>query len=156
MILELLQDLDLSQPVALLDLESKLYPLLARFGGDPVVAAVIDAAHEDPEVYARTLALAATSPAGLQRSSQPVQVTLFGGSEVEVATPYFLAAGLGRRRTRATAAGSRPGPPRRPGKAGGFYPILNDLGILNRVSPTWPARSLDWSPPAHLCDRFAT
>ena len=47
MILELLQDLDLSQPVALLDLESKLYPLLARFGGDPVVAAVIECVDRD-------------------------------------------------------------------------------------------------------------
>ena len=138
MILELLQGLDLSQPAALLDLESKLYPLLARFGGDPVVAAVIDAAHEDPEVCSRTLALAATSPAGLQRSSQPVRVTLFGGTEVEVATPYFLK----RRPRRKTSKGNGGGPQAKSaakarGKAGnGFYPILNDLGILNRVSPT--------------------
>ena len=138
MILELLQDLDLSEPVALLDLESKLYPLLARFGGDPVVAAVIDAAHEDPEVYARTLALAATSPAGLQRSSQPVRVTLFGGSEVEVATPYFLKRRPRKKANKGNGGGlqARSASKAR-GKAGnGFYPILNDLGILNRISPT--------------------
>jgi len=136
MILELLQGLDLSQPAALLDFESRLYPLLARFGGDPVVAAVIDAAHEDPEVCARVLTLAATSPAGLQRSSQPVRATLFGGSEVEVATPYFLKR-RPRKKTNKGGGGvqARPGVKAR-GKAGnGFYPILNDLGILNRVSP---------------------
>ena len=138
LVLELLQGLDLSQPAALFDLESRLYPLLASRAGDAVVAAVIAAAHEDPEVYAKAMALAAASPARAQRSGQQVRVNLPGGSAVEVTTPYYLKRRTRRKTGRGTSQGarSRAGTKAR-GKAGtGFYPILNQLGIHNRLSPT--------------------
>lgn len=138
MIQELLHDLDFSEPASLFDLESRLYPLLARCGGDTVVAAVIAAGHEDPGVSARAMALAAASPAGAQRSAQPVRVTLLGGSEVEVATPYYLKRRTRKKPVKMAGAGARArSAPKARGKAGnGFYPVLNELGVHNRVSPT--------------------
>ena len=116
-------------PSTLHDLEQELHREIARECIDPVVGSAIQAAHSIPSVEDRALKVLSQVPdSRLQVATQPVRITLLGGSKWTVNTPYYL-----RRPHR------RPGRPRGVGKRGaagnGIYPFLAALGIHDRVSP---------------------
>lgn len=128
----LLEEAVLSSPTdpgQVLDLETRLHHQVAKQCIDPVVGAIVQAAHESPEVerVARDL-IAAYPYLRLQKTSQAVVVSFLGGSSVEIMTPYYLLRpppGPGRKRGRG-----------RRGKEGnGVYPRLAALGIHFRTSP---------------------
>jgi hypothetical protein len=116
-------------PSTLHDLEQELHREVARDCIDPVVGSVIQAAHSLSNVEARALKImSCVDDLRLQVATQPVRVSLLGGSKCTVSTPYYL-----RRPRRG------PGRPRGVGKRGeagnGVYPFLAALGIHDRVSP---------------------
>lgn len=116
-------------PGALLDLESKLHRDVAQECLDPLVGAIIQVAHDHPDVVRRVRELVLATPfLKPQNRAKKVILTLLGGSQVEVRTDYFL-----RR------SGRRGGPKRKVGQRGkagnGVYPTLVVLGIHHRVSP---------------------
>ncbi|MGH7866873.1 MAG: hypothetical protein ACREP9_04365, partial [Candidatus Dormibacteraceae bacterium] len=117
-----------SSPEELLNLEREVHQQIARDCIDPVIAEVIQAAHDSVEVADQAeLLLDARPYLRLQDSGQTVGVTLLGGSTVRIHSPYFLdrCPRPGRRRKRG-----------RRGKPGnGLYPGLAVLGIHYRVSP---------------------
>jgi ribosomal protein L29 len=116
-------------PSTLHDLEQELHRAIARECIDPVVGSVIQAAHSISSVEERALTImSCVSDLRLQVATQPVRISLLGGSKCTVYTPYYL-----RRPPRG------PGRPRGVGKRGGagngVYPFLSALGIHDRVSP---------------------
>ena len=116
-------------PGSLHDVEQELHREVARECVDPVVGGLIQAAHAFPNVQQQALQVMACQPnLRLQVATQPVQITLLGGSKCTVRTPYYL-----NRPPRG------PGRPRAKGKRGpagnGVYPVLEVLGVHYRVSP---------------------
>lgn len=96
---------------------------------DQFVACLVQAAHFDPRVVARASKLAELRPSmKLQDRGQKVTITLFGGSQVVLTSPYMLSRPK-KKRGRSKQKKSR-------GKKGnGLYPILEVLGIRDRVTP---------------------
>lgn len=118
-----------SSPEELIELECSLHRNVARDCLDPITAAVIQAAHENPVVVRRTRELTDSCPnVRRQRTGVLVRLTLLGGSTLAIETDYYLRRppkGPGRRRARG-----------RRGKPGnGQYPTLEILGVHDRVSP---------------------
>lgn len=118
-----------TSPGEMLDFETRLHQDVARDCIDPVVGAVVQAAHDNKCVAKRAEELTASYPhLRLQKSEQTVVITLLGGSTVEVTTPYFL-----------VRPPSHPGHKRKKGRRGkegnGVYPRLAVLGIHFRASP---------------------
>jgi len=118
-----------SSPEELLALECSLHRDVARDCLDPITAAVIQAAHQNPVVVRRTRELADSCPdVRRQRTGVPVRLTLLGGATLAVETDYYLRRpprGPGRRRARG----------RRGKRGNGQYPTLEILGVHDRVSP---------------------
>ena len=117
--------------VHLLDAEMGFHKRVARECLDPIIAATVQAAHENPKVLERAELLVLSSPSlKPQKSCQEVHLPLLGGSTIIVETPYFL---------RREKTGKKKGRPRKRGKRGeagnGCYPILVVLGIHQRVTP---------------------
>lgn len=96
---------------------------------DQFVARLVQAAHFDPRVVARASKLAELRPCmRLQDRSQQVTLTLLGGSQVVVTSPYML--------NRPKKTRGRPKQTKGRGKNGnGLYPVLEILGIRERVTP---------------------
>lgn len=108
--------------------ERLLHADLDRECLDPVTAAVINAAHEDPVVVGRASAAAdATPDLRVQRASETVSIALLGGSEAKIRTPYFL--------KRDRKRGGQRKKKQREKEGNGVYPVLGVLGIHNRTSP---------------------
>jgi len=118
-----------ADPGAMQVLERQLHQEVARQCLDPVVGAVLQAAVESEAVVERAAALvAAYEHLNVQKRDAVVQITLLGGSEVAITTPYYLT-----RPPRKTARKRKKG---KRGKEGnGVYPRLSVLGIHYRVSP---------------------
>ena len=113
----------------LLGSERELHTRVGRECLDPVVGARIVAAHEDPVVLERANAVVDATPnLRPQRASEPVTLTLLGGSSVRVMTPYHLKRPVKRR-------GPKKGRGRRGKEGNGLYPVLSVLGIQYRVTP---------------------
>lgn len=116
-------------PGQLHDLERSLHQLVSRYCVDPVIGAVVQAAHVDTDVQTRASEAVADYPdLRLQKSDQAVRITLLGGSVVTVITPYFLV------RPR-HSPGKRGKKGQRGPEGNGVYPVLAVLGIHFRVSP---------------------
>lgn len=96
---------------------------------DQFVARLVQAAHFDPRVVARASKLAELRPSmRLQDRRQKVTITLLGGSQVVLTSPYMLSRPKKKR--------GRPKQKKCRGKNGnGLYPILEILGIRDRVTP---------------------
>lgn len=96
---------------------------------DQFVARLVQAAHFDPRVVARASKLAELRPCmRLQDRSQKVTLTLLGGSQVVVTSPYMLSRPKKKR--------GRPKQKQGRGKNGsGLYPVLEVLGIRDRATP---------------------
>lgn len=116
---------DLLGGAQLLDLEKTLHHKVGR-SLDHFVARLVQAVHFD----GRFLAMASELVAGradlrMQDRSQTVTITFLGGSRVVIVSPYMLhrPKKRGRKRTKRGKAG------------GGLYPLLELLGIRERVSP---------------------
>src|ERR1039457_2841858 len=107
------------EPKDLLKLETRLHVEVAQSCLDPVVAALIQDVHHDEEIQIRATVLQQKRPhLRLQKSNQRVRITLLGGSEIEVITPYYLSrAPKGRGRPRKTSG-------RREADGNGLYPVL--------------------------------
>jgi hypothetical protein len=117
-------------PGEFLNWESSLHADFSRECLDPVTAAVINAAHDEPVVVGRaSAAVDATSNLHGQRASETVSVALLGGSEVKIQTPYFL------KRERKRKRGGQRQKKGREQEGNGMYPVLGVLGIHNRTSP---------------------
>lgn len=114
-----------AEPGQLLDEERGLHLKVAQECVDPLIAARIQAAHDDSAVLEKAELLARTAGAQPQKATETVRVALLGGSSVTVKTPYFLR--RPRRRGRRKAGRGKSG--------NGVYPILAVLGIHFRVSP---------------------
>lgn len=119
-----------TNPASMMDYEADLHAQVARECLDPFVGVTIQAAHEAPAVQERVADLRSGIPhLAAQRSGEGVKVTLRGGSEFEVITPYGL-----------VRPPRGPGHPRRPGsrkaEGNGVYPVLVALGIHFRVTPS--------------------
>lgn len=125
-------------PEEMLEMEATLHRRGCREGFDPVTMEVIQAAHEDPAVQEQALRLVLGSGVGAQRSSQEVTVTLLGGSQRKLRTPYCLKRRPRSPRRKHGEVESDPGPGRSrargPGGSG-LYPVLAVLGIQFRVTP---------------------
>lgn len=117
-------------PMDLLKLETELHKVVAQNCLDPVVGALIQNVHDDEEIQIRAMVLQLNRPhLRLQKSNQRVSITLLGGSEVEVITPYYLCRpprGRGR---------PRKGKGRMKEDNHGLYPVLEVLGLDFRISP---------------------
>ena len=96
---------------------------------DQFVARLVQAAHFDPRVVARASKLAELRPSmRLQDRGQKVAITLLGGSQVVLTSPYMLSRPKKKR--------GRPKQKKGRGKNGnGLYPILELLGIRDRATP---------------------
>jgi autonomous glycyl radical cofactor GrcA len=117
---------DLLNGGQLLDLEKALHHEVARCL-DHLVARVIQAAHFGEELLDQVSELVALKPhLRMQDRGQHVNVTLLGGTQVEIVSPYMLQRPKkkrGRKRTKRGKSGN------------GFYPVLEILGIRERVTP---------------------
>jgi hypothetical protein len=127
-----------TDPVTVLELETRLHQAVSRECLDPIVGAAVQALHNQNEVIERAdLLVLNRLHLRLQKSEQTVLVTFLGGSKIPIVTPYCLHRPPKRR-----------GRPRRKGSRGregnGVYPILAVLGIHQRVSPAF------WSEVARL------
>lgn len=109
-------------------LEEAIHEEVSRCLGQ-FVARLIQAAHFDPRVVTRASKLAELRPClRLQDRSQQVTITLLGGSQVVLTSPYML--------SRPKKKCGRPKQKKGRGKNGnGLYPILEALGIRDRVTP---------------------
>ena len=116
-------------PCGLLDFETGLHHEVAKECLDPVVGAVIQASLHSEWVATRSAAIVEAFPAlKSQKVEQDVAVTLLGGTQARVVTPYFL--------QRPEPGGARRKRGQRGKPAGnGVYPCLAALGIHNGVSP---------------------
>jgi len=96
---------------------------------DQFVARLIQAAHFDSRVVDRASKLAELRPClRLQDRGQQVTITLLGGSQVVLTSPYMLSRPKKKR--------GRPKKKKGRGKNGnGLYPVLEILGIRNRATP---------------------
>lgn len=96
---------------------------------DQFVARLIQAAHFDPKVVARASKLAELRPSmRLQDRRQKVTITLLGGSQVVLTSPYMLSRPKKKR--------GRPKQKKVRGTNGnGLYPVLEILGIRDRATP---------------------
>jgi len=116
-------------PKDLLELETRLHKEVGQIL-DGVVGALIQDVHEDEEIQIKATVLQLNRPhLRLQKSNQCVRLTLLGGSEVEVITPYYLSRppkGPGR---------PRKGKGRKKADDNGLYPVLTVLGLHLRLSP---------------------
>jgi hypothetical protein len=110
----------------LLELEKALHHEVARCL-DLLVARVIQAAHFGEELLDQVSELVALKPhLRMQDRGQHVNITLLGGTQVEIVSPYMLhrpKKKRGRKRTKRGKSGN------------GFYPVLELLGIRERVTP---------------------
>jgi hypothetical protein len=111
-------------PGQLLDEETGLHQRTARECVDPVIAARIQAAHEDPKVLEEAEWLARTGGFLPQKSTERVTITLLGGSALTLRTPYFLRRPRGGRKKKGRGASGN-----------GVYPVLATLGIHFRATP---------------------
>ena len=120
----------LVEPKDLLDLESRLHVEVAQSCLDPIVGALIQDSHGEEEIQIKATVLQLNRQhLRLQKSNQRVRITLLGGSEVEVITPYYLSRppkGRGR---------PRQGNGRKEADGNGLYPVLTVLGLHLRMSP---------------------
>lgn len=106
--------------------ELEIHKAAAR-EADLLMAGQLKAAHEDEEFVEQAIAEArAARPHPMKRTSKDVSVLFQGGTKIVIRTPYLRRDHKKRR-----------GPKRRKrGKKGtGVYPVLEALGIQDRVSP---------------------
>lgn len=119
-------------PGDLFAFEQDLHAAVPRECLDPVTAAVIEVAHDDDAVLDKAQGVLDTlQHVRLQKHGQLVKISLRGGSQAQIRTPYFLERDPGRR-----------GPKRRQGQRGraagrGWYPVLAALGIHGRMTPAY-------------------
>lgn len=118
------------EPKDLLELETRLHQEVAQLCLDPVVGALVQDAHDDEEIQIKASVLQLNRPhLQLQKSDQEVTITLLGGSQVKVNTPYYLRRpprGRGRPRTKKG---------RKKSNGNGLYPVLAVLGMHLRTTP---------------------
>lgn len=112
-------------PAELADLEARLHQRFASECLDPVTAAVIQSACEDPVVVERAERIARGGGYRPQKATQTVRITLLGGTELAVRASYFL------RRDRHKKGGKKA----RGESGNGIYPVLAVLGIHARTTP---------------------
>lgn len=116
-------------PGQLMAVERDLHAQVARECVDAVVGECLKMSLVDPVLLERTAAIVASTPnLRPQNSAATVHITLLGGSEVAVRTPYFLRRPPSRR-------GRSRGKGRRQAEGNGLYPALAALGIHFRVTP---------------------
>lgn len=117
---------DLLDGGQLLDLEKALHHEVARCL-DHFVARLIQAAHFEERLLERASELIALKPQlRMQDRGQNVTISLLGGTQVVIVSPYMLQRPKkkrGRKRTKRGRSGN------------GLYPILELLGIRERVTP---------------------
>lgn len=117
---------DLLEGGQLLDLEKTLHHEVARCL-DHFVARLIQAAHFDEQLLERVSDIVALKPhLRMQDRGQNVTITLLGGTKVVIVSPYMLhrpKKKRGRKKTKRGRSGN------------GFYPVLELLGIRERVTP---------------------
>lgn len=120
----------LTVPGDLFEFEMELHARVPGECLDLVTGAMIRHALEDDEVLLRAEALLESRQGmRLQKQRQMVNIELRGGSKVPVWTPYFL--------DRRPRPGKKRGKGQR-GKSGrGFYPVLEVLGIHERMTPAF-------------------
>jgi len=111
-------------------LEERLLRVAQRDVLGPVLGAVLSALHEDEQFVLWSMRAARGRCEQLVgRGDRPVTVTVAGGGEVTLDTPYM----------EAVTPASKPGPRRAQGKRGkggaGLYPVLAVLGFVLRSSP---------------------
>jgi len=118
---------DLLDGGQLLDLERALHQEVGRCL-DHFVARLVQAAHFNEQLLELASELVAQRPGlRMQDRSQTVTVTLLGGSRVVIVSPYMLYRSTEKKRGRKKT---------KRGKSGnGLYPILELLGIRERVTP---------------------
>lgn len=118
--------LDLLDGGQLLDLERTLHHEVARCL-DHFVARLVQAAHFDQQLLEQVAELTALKPhLRMQDRGQSVTITLLGGTQVVIISPYMLhrpKKKRGRKRTKRGKSGN------------GFYPTLEILGVRERVTP---------------------
>lgn len=111
------------------ELERTIHIRVAQSCVDPIVGSFIVAAQEDPFVMERMETIIdGVEDLRPQRSSQSVSISLLGGTEVTLSTPYYLR----RQRKR---PGRKRGVGRRMKEGNGLYPFLASLGIHHRTTP---------------------
>ncbi len=117
---------DLLDGGQLLDLEKALHHQVAQCL-DHFVARLIQAAHFGQQLLERVSELVALKPhLRMQDRGQNVTLTLLGGTQIVIVSPYMLLRPKkkrGRKRTKRGRSGN------------GLYPILELLGIRERVTP---------------------
>ena len=118
----------LLNPGQLIELEESLHQEVGRCL-DLFVARLIQAVHFDTGLVTRVSELVGMRPwLRLQDRGQEVTITLLGGSQATVTSPYML--------NRSKKKRGRPKVKKTRGKNGnGLYPVLEILGIRYRVTP---------------------
>jgi hypothetical protein len=142
----------LLNPGQLIELEESLHQEVGRCL-DLFVARLIQAAHFDAELITRASKLAGMRPClRLQDRGQEVTITLLGGSQVTVTSPYML--------NRPKKKRGRPKENKTRGRNGnGLYPVLEILGIRYRVTPALAsevARQMALGTVSQTQDNLAT
>lgn len=118
---------DLLDGGQLLNLEKTLHQEVGR-SLDHLVARLVQAAHFDGRLLATAGELVAGRPnLRMQDRSQTVTVTFLGGSQVVLVSAYMLHRPKNKRGRKRTKRGKTVG--------NGLYPVLELLGIRERVSP---------------------
>lgn len=114
-------------PEDMLHLEQRLSVAAAQVA-DQIVLMQLTRAHEDKAFVAQAIAQArAQSPVSLvHKGSRTTSVLLLGGTRIVVDTPYLREDRRGRRGRRRRQRGAC---------GAGCYPVLETLGIAERVSP---------------------
>jgi len=114
-----------TSPGESLQVELAIHRVFAQ-AADHVHHRVVEGAHQGDEFVEYALSDALARPDVYQEGDREVPLTFLGGSSLPVRTPYVLA--------RKRRVGSIPRSQR--GKQGnGSYPVLRQLGFLDRVSP---------------------
>ena len=108
-----------------LELELAIQRVFAQ-AADRAFHRVVEAVNESDGLVEYSLADALSRPQVSREGDRPVPLTFLGGSTLSVWTPYVLA--------RKRSGGGKPR--RKRGKQGnGSYPVLRQLGFLDRASP---------------------
>jgi len=122
------------------DLEKQLVSVAARELVAPAMRAVLVAVHRVDEFVHSCVDLACYERGLFREGPRKVSVRLLSGDSVEVTTPYACRDRSGR-----------PGPRRGRGKHGaegsGSYPVLAQLGVVERASPAL-ASDVAWTSAA--------
>ncbi len=121
---------ELLEPKDLMELEALLHQEVGQECLDPLVGAMIQELHDDPEIQVRATVLQMSRRhLSLQKANQPVWIRLLGGSKVCLKTPYYLSRPPRRRGRPRKKKGRRKASNR------GLYPVLKVLGLHFRASP---------------------